>query len=68
MTDKPDFKKGDPVQHKTKKLHEAQFEKWSKSGKRIGVNHNFVWPYGAGMLVSIITMDSNNSWTCAFAS
>ncbi|URJ46397.1 hypothetical protein MF628_000927 [Paenibacillus polymyxa] len=51
MTDKPDFKKGDPVQHKTKKLYEARFEKWSKSGKRIGVRHNYVWPYGAGYAV-----------------
>ncbi|MCC3380711.1 hypothetical protein ACFQ5D_10805 [Paenibacillus farraposensis] len=48
MTDKPIFEKGEQVQHKTRKLHDASFVGWSKSGKRIGVNHNFVWPYGVG--------------------
>ncbi|WP_025683767.1 hypothetical protein [Paenibacillus maysiensis] len=48
MTDKPEYRKGEPVRHKTRNLREARFEKWSKSGKRVGINHNFVWPYGAG--------------------
>ncbi|MCF2717998.1 hypothetical protein LWE69_12560 [Paenibacillus sp. UKAQ_18] len=45
------YRKGEPVRHKTRKLHEATFEKWSKSGKRIGVKHNYGYPFGVSIAV-----------------
>lgn len=45
------YRKGEPVRHKTRKLYEAKFEKWSKSGKRIGVKHNYGYPFGVSIAV-----------------
>jgi hypothetical protein len=46
-----DFKPRQPVKHKTKKLHEATFYGWSKSGKRVGVVHNVYYPFGVCWIV-----------------
>ncbi|MEC0083295.1 hypothetical protein, partial [Paenibacillus alvei] len=51
MSKQPDFKKGESVKHISKKLSEASFYGWSKSGKRIGVKHNELAPYGVGFVI-----------------
>lgn len=40
-----------PVRHKSKKLHDARFYCWSKSGKRVGIIHNCAHPWGVDMVV-----------------
>lgn len=51
MTEAKDFRIGEPVRHVTKFLSEPTFFGWSKSGMRIGVKHNSLWPFGVGYSV-----------------
>lgn len=45
------FKEKQTVRHKMKKLHEARFHSWSKSGKRVGIIHNASYPFGVSWVV-----------------
>jgi len=51
MSSQAEFKKGESVKHKSKRLSEATFYGWSKSGKKVGVRHNELAPYGVGMVI-----------------
>lgn len=45
-----DWKIGEPVvvDRKGKGLYDARFEGFSKSGKRVAVSHDYVFPFGSG--------------------
>ncbi|WP_029191978.1 hypothetical protein [Paenibacillus elgii] len=40
------YYEGQLVRHKKRKLHDARFAGYSKSGRRIKVTHNFAHPWG----------------------
>lgn len=42
---------GQSVVVKNRKLYEARYAGMSKSGKRVGVSHDNVFPYGAGRVI-----------------
>lgn len=52
MNNQSDYREGERVRHTSELLHDATFEKWSESGKRVGVSHNYLWPYGVGYKIT----------------
>ncbi|WP_010500634.1 hypothetical protein [Paenibacillus elgii] len=46
------YYEGQPVRHKKRKLHDARFAGYTKSG-RIKVNHNFLHPTGVGWVTDV---------------
>lgn len=45
------FRQKEPVRHISRDLKEATFHGYSKSGKKIGVKHNYIRPYGVAYKV-----------------
>lgn len=46
------LKINEPVKHNSKSIYDAKVFTYSKSGKRVGVLHNHLYPWGVGMIVS----------------
>jgi hypothetical protein len=57
-----EFVKNQAVRHKKKKLHDAKFYDWSKSGKRVGVMHNAYHPWGVRWVVNYFKPESIESY------
>ncbi len=51
MSKTDNWRIGQVVVVKTKRLVDAKYAGMSKSGKRVGVNHDNVFPFGCGRVV-----------------
>ena len=53
-----EYRVGQSVRHKSRKLHEATFYGMSRSGKRIAVMHNCASPFGVSFVIDYFSLDN----------